>query len=62
MVSDTNMWINVGQSQLHLLTGKPQVLRGHTALVIPGRETLLNQPAPGGAEAQWGREFSHKRA
>src|SRR5664279_2470272 len=37
MVSDTNMWINVGRSQFHLPNGKPQVLRGHTALVIPGR-------------------------
>ena len=41
MVSDTNMWINVGKSQFHLPNGKAQVLRGHTALVIPGREALL---------------------
>ena len=41
MVSDSNMWVNVGKSQLHLPTGKAQVLRGHTALVIPGREALL---------------------
>lgn len=41
MVSDSNMWVNVGRSQFHLPSGKPQVLRGHTALVIPGREALL---------------------
>ncbi len=41
MVSDGNMWVNVGKSQFHLPTGKAQVLRGHTALVIPGRDALL---------------------
>lgn len=41
MVSDTNMWINVGRSQFHLPDGKAQVLRGHTGLVIQGREALL---------------------
>src|SRR5436309_6667006 len=45
MVSDTNMWINVGRSQFHLPTGKPQVLRGHTGLVIQGRDALLNRLA-----------------
>ena len=37
MTSTDNMWVNVGKSQFHLPTGKAQVLRGHTALVIPGR-------------------------
>ena len=41
MVSDTNMWVNVGRSQFHLPEGKAQVLRGHTAIVIAGREALL---------------------
>jgi hypothetical protein len=41
MVSDTNMWVNVGRSQFHLPSGKPQVLRGHTGIVIAGREALL---------------------
>ena len=45
MVSDTNMWVNVGRSQFHLPSGKPQVLRGHTALVIAGREALLDRLA-----------------
>jgi catechol-2,3-dioxygenase len=45
MVSDTNMWINVGRSQFHLPSGEAQVLRGHTAIVIAGREALLDRLA-----------------
>jgi hypothetical protein len=45
MVADTNMWINVGRSQFHLPEGKPQVLRGHTGLVISGRKALLERLA-----------------
>jgi hypothetical protein len=45
MVSDTNMWVNVGRSQFHLPDGEPQVLRGHTGLVISGREALLDRLA-----------------
>jgi predicted enzyme related to lactoylglutathione lyase len=45
MVSDTNMWINVGRSQFHLPSGKPQVVRGHTGLVIEGRDALLRRLA-----------------
>src|SRR4051812_26899070 len=45
MVSDSNMWINVGRSQFHLPSGEAQVLRGHTALVIAGREALLRRLA-----------------
>jgi len=45
MVSDTNMWINVGRSQFHLPSGEPQVLRGHTGIVIAGREALLDRLA-----------------
>src|SRR5258708_3811187 len=44
-VSDNNMWINVGRSQFHLPTGTPQVLRGHTGIVITGREALLERLA-----------------
>src|SRR3954463_9638092 len=43
MVSDTNMWINVGRSQFHLPSGKAQVVRGHTGLVIEGRDALLDR-------------------
>jgi catechol 2,3-dioxygenase-like lactoylglutathione lyase family enzyme len=39
----TNMWINIGRSQFHLPTGKPQVLRGHVGLVMPDREALLHR-------------------
>jgi hypothetical protein len=45
MVSDTNMWINVGRSQFHLPSSEPQVLRGHTGLVISGRAALLERLA-----------------
>lgn len=41
MTGVTNMWINVGRSQFHLPTGRAQVLRGHTGLVLPSREALL---------------------
>jgi hypothetical protein len=45
MTADNNMWVNVGRSQFHLPTDKPQVLRGHTGIVIAGREALLNRLA-----------------
>ena len=45
MVSDNNMWVNVGRSQFHLPTGQPQVLRGATGIVISGREALLGRLA-----------------
>ncbi|MEA2946370.1 MAG: hypothetical protein QOI40_1700 [Alphaproteobacteria bacterium] len=45
MVGDGNMWINVGRSQFHLPTGNPQVLRGHTGIVIAGRAALLERLA-----------------
>ena len=41
MTGTNNMWINVGRSQFHMPTGKPQVLRGHVGIVMPGREALL---------------------
>lgn len=45
MTGVVNMWVNVGRSQFHLpMTrdgGKPEVLRGHTGLVIAGRDALL---------------------
>jgi hypothetical protein len=45
MVSDTNMWVNVGRSQFHLPSGSAQVLRGHIGLVVSGREALLDRLA-----------------
>ena len=43
MTSIDNMWINVGRSQFHLPTGKPQRLRGRIGLVIPDQESLLQR-------------------
>lgn len=45
-----NMWINAGLAQFHLPTGDAQVLRGVTALVIPGREALLQRLETAAAE------------
>ncbi|MGA7810376.1 hypothetical protein [Bradyrhizobium sp.] len=45
MVSDSNMWINVGRSQFHLPSGKAQVLRGHIGIVMAGRAALLDRLA-----------------
>ena len=45
MTGIDNMWVNVGSSQFHLPTGKPQVLRGRVGLVLPDREALLKRLA-----------------
>jgi hypothetical protein len=45
MVSDNNMWVNVGRSQFHLPTANAQVLRGTVGLVISGRAALLDRLA-----------------
>ncbi len=45
MTSVDNMWVNVGRSQFHLPTGKPQILRGQVGLVIPDRAWLLKRLA-----------------
>jgi hypothetical protein len=45
MSGTSNMWINVGRSQFHLPTNKPQVLRGCVGLVLPDREALLQRLA-----------------
>jgi hypothetical protein len=38
-----NMWINVGRSQFHLPTGRIEILRGITGLVLPDRAALLER-------------------
>src|SRR6478672_12373303 len=43
MTSVDNMWVNVGRSQFHLITGKPQHLRGRIGLVVPDRAALLRR-------------------
>jgi hypothetical protein len=43
VVGLVNMWVNAGRCQLHLPTGKPQVVNGHIAIVMPGRASLLKR-------------------
>ncbi len=43
MVSVENMWANAGQTQFHLPTGGPQVLRGHVELVVPDLDALTQR-------------------
>ena len=43
MTGVNNMWINCGRAQFHLPSGDPQVLRGHTGLVIPDRIALIQR-------------------
>src|SRR6201994_4799613 len=59
MVSDSNMWVNVGRSQFHLPDGAPQVLRGTTALIIPGRKALLERLASVAGKLE-GTKFSFR--
>ncbi len=40
MTGPANMWINAGRQQFHLPTSKPQVLRGHTGVVVSDYEAL----------------------
>jgi len=42
MVGLENMWINIGRSQMHLPTNRPQRMRGTIGLVVPDL-TLLKQ-------------------
>jgi hypothetical protein len=43
MTGVTNMWINIGRSQIHLPHGDAQRLRGHVALVVGERQSLLTR-------------------
>jgi hypothetical protein len=43
MTSIDNMWVNVGRSQFHLVTGAAQHLRGQVGLVVPDRAGLLRR-------------------
>ena len=40
MTGTDNMWVNVGRSQFHLPTSKPEVLRGRGPRSPPGRAAL----------------------
>jgi hypothetical protein len=57
MVGLENMWINIGRSQMHLPTNRPQRMRGTIGLVVPDL-TLLNQRLARVARALEGTEFS----
>ena len=43
MTGTANMWVNIGRSQFHLPSNQPQVLRGHTGIVVPDREALVRR-------------------
>jgi len=43
MTSVNNMWVNIGRSQFHLPTNKPQVVRGVVGIVVPDREALVSR-------------------
>ena len=45
MTGGNNMWVNIGRSQFHLPTSKPQVLRGCVGVVLPDRQALLRRLA-----------------
>ena len=57
MVGLENMWINIGRSQMHLPTNRPQRMRGTIGLVVPDL-TLLKQRLARVAPALEGTEFS----
>jgi hypothetical protein len=59
MVGLDNMWVNLGRSQMHLPTNRPQVLRGTIGLVVPDLELLkkrLGKVAPGLKDTVFGFE------
>jgi hypothetical protein len=56
-----NIWINVGDQQFHLPTGKAQVLRGHTGLVVRDLDALEQrltgvEPQLKGTKFSWSRK------
>lgn len=57
MVGLENMWVNLGEQQFHLPTGRPQVLRGHVGLVTPSLEGLA-QRLEGVAQRLEGTKFA----
>ena len=57
MVGLQNMWINIGRSQMHLPTNRPQRLRGVIGLVVPDLADLkqrLERVAPALQGTQFG--------
>ena len=67
MTGIDNMWVNVGRSQFHLVTGEPQHLRGRVGLVVPDHEALLRRlenlrKALGGTRFDFTRQADHVEA
>ena len=60
MVGLENMWVNLGEQQFHLPTGKPQVLRGHVGIVTPSLDELA-QRLEGVASKLEGTQFAWSR-
>lgn len=58
MVGLENMWINIGRSQMHLPTNRPQRMRGTIGLVVPDL-TLLKERLARVTPALEGTEFAH---
>jgi hypothetical protein len=58
MVGLENMWINIGRSQMHLPTNRPQRMRGTIGLVVPDL-SLLKQRLARVAPALEGTEFAY---
>jgi hypothetical protein len=59
-----NMWVNIGEQQLHLPTGRAQHFSGHIALVVPDLERLQQrlgalQERLKGTRFAWSRETDH---
>jgi hypothetical protein len=57
MVGLENMWINIGRSQMHLPSNRPQRIRGTIGLVVPDL-TLLKQRLGRVAAALEGTDFT----
>ncbi|HEY7270934.1 MAG TPA: hypothetical protein VH951_14005 [Dehalococcoidia bacterium] len=67
MVGLENMWVNLGEQQFHLPTGKPQALRGHIGLVTPSLDDLATRlesvaPRLKGTQFAWNRRKDHIEA
>src|SRR5439155_11376928 len=43
MVGLENMWINIGQQQFHMPTGKPQKFPGWIGIVVPDLDALVTR-------------------
>jgi hypothetical protein len=66
MTGTDNMWINVGQEQFHLPTGRPQRNRGHVGLVVPdlvalGARLAAVRPKLGETAFAYANEDEHVR-